>query len=125
MAGLDPFEERMLEILMAGILVAAGIAVAVRQLLAPRFVLGISRSARVGTTSTLVLPANIGRKYASFVNDSPEVIYLSLGREAMPGEGIRLNPEGGWYEMDVTNLYLGDVYAVSTGEGNLSIVEGV
>jgi len=126
---LDEFE-RVIPILIGFLvmLTVIGVTVGVTrpatgQLFAP-FTQALPKSVRVGTTSTLVLPANLGRKYASFVNDSLEVIYLSLGMEALPGEGIRLNPEGGWFEINMTNLYLGSVYAVSTGEGNLSIVEG-
>jgi len=111
--------------MMAVVMAAIGMMLMIQQLFAPKFVQGFPKSIVVGTTPTLVLPANLGRRYASFVNDSPEVMYLSLGREAALGEGIRLNPEGGWYEMTWTNLYLGDVYAISTGKGNLSIMEGI
>jgi len=119
---LDDFE-RVIPALMTGIMVIIGMAVAQR-FLGPKFIWALPKSAPVGTASGLVLPANLGRKYASFVNDSTEVIYLSLGREAVLGEGIRLNPEGGWYEITLGNLYLGDIHAISTGPGSLSIVEG-
>jgi len=83
------------------------------------------KKVEVGTESTLVLKANERRKYASFVNDSLQIIYLSLGWPAAVGEGIRLNPEGGWYEIRWGNLFRGDVFAiVPTGVGSLTVVEG-
>jgi len=96
----------------------------VMQLLGPKFIVGKNFSIDVGPKSVLVLPANPRRGYASFVNDSLEVIYLSLGEEAVIGQGVRLNPEGGWYEITQTNLYQGDIYAICPGAGKLSVIEG-
>jgi len=124
---LGEFEEilRTVTIVIAVVIaVVVLIPVIMQQLIGPKFAIGKNFSIDVGTTSVLVLPANEGRRYASFVNDSLETIYLSLGQEAVIGQGIRLNPEGGWYEITTANLFLGDIYAIATGIGKLSVVEG-
>ena len=74
--------------------------------------------------STLALAANANRKYAIFVNDSDETLYLGLGAAAVLNKGIRLNASGGSYEMSALggNLYAGAVYAISTSGGKLLLV---
>lgn len=79
----------------------------------------------VGATSTSVLAANANRNFAVFVNDSDEVIYLSLSGTAVMNEGIRLNAAGGAYEINVLNMYTGDISAIcSSGTKNLTLTEG-
>jgi hypothetical protein len=69
----------------------------------------------VGTTSVLVLGANGKRYYAVFVNDGSTVIYLHLGPgPAVVNTGIRLNANGGSYEITLQNPYWGPIYAIST-----------
>ena len=81
--------------------------------------------ATVGVASALALAANANRKYAIFVNDSANIIYLGLGAAAVVGSGIRLNANGGSYEINWQNLYTGEIYAIAGGAGsNLSIIEG-
>jgi hypothetical protein len=54
----------------------------------------------VGNTSTAVLSAETNRTYALFINDSDETIYMSIdGTAAAANDGIRLNANGGSYEM--------------------------
>jgi len=123
---LDEFEEifrTMTTMMMITVAMLAAPTI-LQQLIGPRFVIGKNFKIDVGTTSVLILPANVRRRYASFVNDSLETIYLSLGQEAVLGQGIRLNPEGGWYEITSTNLYTGNVFGIATGAGRLSVVEG-
>lgn len=81
----------------------------------------------VGTQSTLVLAANPLRRYAAIVNDSDTDIYLSIGQAAQPHAGIRLNAQGGVYEINGTNLHGEAIYAVHAGTGlkRLCVVEGV
>lgn len=90
---------------------------------------GTSSTLAVTTASQLALAANANRKYASFQNDSDTVIYLKVGAAAVANEGIRLNPNGGSYEMSpaIGNLELTAVYAIhgGTGNKNLLIKEGV
>lgn len=59
------------------------------------------------TSSTAVLAENAARRYALFTNDSDSVIYLNLVTTAVANKGIRLNANGGSYEM-------------SAGQGNLT-----
>lgn len=83
----------------------------------------------VTTASGLALDAEPKRRYALFVNDSDATIYLSLGGVAAANTGIRLNANGGSYEMsdELGNPYVGDVTAIhgSTGSKVLLITEGV
>jgi len=62
---------------------------------------------------TVVLVADATRRYALFINDSDTVIYLNLGGASAVNQGIRLNANGGSYEMSAQcgNLYTGAVNA--------------
>ena len=80
----------------------------------------------VGAVSTIALVANGQRTNAVFVNDSAQVIYLARGNPAVIGDGIRLNPAGGSYEIDDTNLFRGQINAIcALGGANLCVSEGV
>ena len=82
----------------------------------------------IGTTSTIALASNAGRLYALLINDSDETIYLKLGAAAVANEGIRLNANGGSYEMSkkLGNLYTGAINAIcATGGKTLLVLEGV
>lgn len=81
----------------------------------------------VGTSSTLVLAANPHRKYAAFVNDSNQPIYLSLGAAAVMNQGIRLGSDGRRpYQINDSNLFHGAIYAIAQGGAkNLTVTEGV
>ena len=50
-------------------------------------------------TSTEVLAANDDRKYALFINDSDVVLYLMVESDAEDNKGIRLDANGGSFEM--------------------------
>ena len=78
----------------------------------------------VGSSDTTVLAAFGGRSYAVFVNDSNETIFLALGATAVINEGIRLNANGGSYEIKGENLWLGEVSAIcASGSKNLTVTE--
>jgi len=83
----------------------------------------------VTSTTTQALAANANRKYALLINDSDTVIYIKLGAAAVANEGIRLNANGGSYEMSDLhgNLYAGAINAIhgSTGNKTLLVTEGV
>lgn len=88
----------------------------------------VHTSASVGTGSSTALAANTRRQYALLINDSTVVLYLNVGGTATANTGIRLNPNGGSYEMSqgAGNL---DVRAVTviaaSGTGNnLIVTEG-
>jgi hypothetical protein len=83
----------------------------------------------VAATSTAVIAANSSRKYLILINDSDTTIYLSFGGAAQLYAGVRLNSNGGSYEMGAAfgNNYTGAVYAIhgSTDTKRLLINEGV
>lgn len=82
----------------------------------------------VTAESTLVLSDNPHRRYVCIVNDSNETIYLTLNSEAVLHEGVRLNANGGSYEISqqIGNVYFGSIYAIHAEEGNkrLLVTEG-
>jgi len=81
----------------------------------------------VADSSTTILSANANRKYALIVNDSDTTIYLALGAAAAVNSGIRLNANGGAYEINWTNLYKGAIYGIHGVAGvtkNIAVVEG-
>lgn len=59
-----------------------------------------------------VLDENSVVEYRIFTNDGSAEIYLALG--VTGNHIIRMNREGGSYEMFQSNLFTGDVYAIST-----------
>lgn len=80
----------------------------------------------VGITTTVVLAANPGRADAVFVNDSNQPIYLARGNAAVLNAGIRLNANGGSYEINRNNLFRGAINAIAEGGAkNLTVSEGV
>jgi hypothetical protein len=78
----------------------------------------------VAVGTTLALAANASRTYALFINDADEAIYLGLGVAAVMNKGIRLNANGGSYEMSAAlgNLYAGAVNAICASGGKLLLV---
>lgn len=78
-------------------------------------------------TSTAAAAANADRKYLLLVNDSDATIYVKMGAAAVANEGIRINANGGSYEMSSTigNLYTGAVNCISAGGKTLLVTEGV
>jgi hypothetical protein len=88
----------------------------------------MSHNAIAISGNTPVLAANANRKYALFINDSANTMYLSLAGAAALNQGIRLNANGGSYEMSSTmgNLSVGAVYAnCAVGSQVLLVTEGV
>ena len=79
----------------------------------------------IQAVSTQVLAANPRRADAVFVNDSNQPIYLARGNDAVLNEGIRLNANGGSYEINRNNLFLGIINAIAVGgDKNLVWSEG-
>ena len=76
------------------------------------------------STSTLVLASNVGRVYAAIVNNSANSIWISLGAAAVANKGILLNANGGSYEINPNNMYVGNIYAIaSSTTSTVTIVE--
>lgn len=86
-------------------------------------------TATVTTATGAALAANANRKYALVVNDSDTVIYIKIGADAAANQGIRLNADGGSFEMShaLGNLNTGAINAIHAGSGNktLLVTEGV
>ena len=75
----------------------------------------------VGLASTAVLADNSDRIEITIVNDSDEVVYLSLSDTAVMNEGIRLNAHGGAI---INNTYTGAIAAIcTTGTKNITVSE--
>ena len=81
---------------------------------------------QVADVSALIIAANDHRRDLVIVNDLDVVVYISRSNPAVVGTGMRLNPNGGAYSMDMQNFYLGAFYAIcNPGEdGALAVSEG-
>lgn len=84
----------------------------------PFLTIAVDKTANVAAGSTIVLPANRDRSYALLVNDSDTIIYIMKAKTAALNRGIRLNAEGGSYEINATNPYKGEIAAIHGGAGN-------
>ena len=82
--------------------------------------------AGVTDASIIIVPANEERADLKIVNDLDVVVYLARGNVAVAGDGMRLNPNGGSYNMDQVDLFLGAIHAIcNLGEdGSVTISEG-
>ncbi|XHR85290.1 MAG: hypothetical protein ACFKPT_13865 [Gloeotrichia echinulata GP01] len=72
-----------------------------------------------------IVQANSGRAYFAAINNSNSEITLILGETSAGGvdKGIVLNPNGGSYEINSCNLYVGKICAISATNSKLSFVE--
>ncbi len=87
------------------------------------YVLAIDLVKTLSTTSESVSPAG-PRGYALFVNEGATVIRLGLGKPAVSGRGPRLAASGGWFEINFTNPFHGEIHAVAeSGTPGLSVTE--
>lgn len=85
------------------------------------------------TSPIRILNANYNRIYALIVNDSDTAMYIypvnfsstsTASTTVIAGRGIRLNANGGSYEIDVNNTYVGEVWlATSTAGKNVLVSE--
>lgn len=73
----------------------------------------------VTTVGTRVAEADSTRKWWSCVNASDEPVYLALrtndselGNPAVVGRGVYLAPSGGSFELNGTNMYHGEIWAI-------------
>ena len=79
-------------------------------------------------TSGVALAANANRKYMLIVNDSDTVIYISIGTATALNSGIRLNANGGSYEISARygNLDTRVINCISSvASKKLLVTEGV
>lgn len=82
------------EIVAASIIDSGGVQTAYSYTVAAHTVVNVN-----GNTN--IIAANTSRKYLLVINDSDTVIYLTLGGDAAVNSGIRLNANGGNYEMSL------------------------
>ncbi len=80
----------------------------------------------VTATTQQALAENKDRLYALFVNDSDTIAYLMFGEDAAQNKGIRVNANGGSFDMSTTqgNLWKGVVNVIGGSTKNMTIVEG-
>lgn len=67
----------------------------------------------LNTASTLVADANRHRSHLIVVNDGNNIIYLALGKTAVANRGIRINANGGGYEINRLNMFKGQINAIA------------
>ena len=67
----------------------------------------------LSVTQQRVLGDNPARTYALLENDGTDDIYLGMGIPAVANRGIRVNNGGGSYEINLTNPWYGEIYAVA------------
>ena len=77
----------------------------------------------LSVTQQRILGKNPARVYALLINDGADDIYLGMGIPATANRGIRLNASGGSYEINLTNPWQGEIYAVSAGTPALLVQE--
>ncbi|WP_269850684.1 hypothetical protein [Methanosarcina horonobensis] len=79
--------------------------------------------ATIGTSSTTVIAANANRKALIIINDGTESMYIKLGASAVMAEGIRINANGGAYELskELGNLYTGAINGICAS-GNMNVL---
>ena len=80
----------------------------------------------IANASTRVVNSNDTRIYLLLINDSDETIYVKFDSSAVLNEGLRLNANGGFYEMSPANanLFQGAVNAIcASGNKNLLVIE--
>lgn len=72
-------------------------------------------------SSTQAVATSTARNYVTFVNDSANNIYLTEGVPASSTAsiGIRLNANGGSYEVNGLNLYTGSLYCAANASSTL------
>ncbi len=85
-------------------------------------------TASMTATSATVLAANGGRKYALVVNDGAADVYLNLGGTAVANQGIRINANGGSYELGsvIGGLFDGAINGITlSGSATVLVTEGI
>jgi hypothetical protein len=93
----------------------------------------VSATTTSATNNIKLLNTNTRRRYALVINDSDTTIYLYPGYFAdtsaasttlMANQGIRLNANGGSFEIEETNLYIGQLWlATTTADKKVLVIE--
>lgn len=82
---------------------------------------GAPESYNVKTVATKVADADDYRKFWACTNASNEPIYLALHTTAESGKGVYLAPNGGAFELNNTNMYYGEIWAIHGGAGSKTL----
>lgn len=77
-------------------------------------------SVNVTTSTTEVLSANSGRRYAAVINNSDTDMSCNVGGDAVSAQGLILKKSGGAYEVLPENLFVGAIDCIHAGSGNKS-----
>lgn len=80
-------------------------------------------SSTVTTASTLLMATSSDISYRAIVVDGATDVYLGVGVPAVSGKGIRLNANGGAYEINKDNLFTGAIYGISSASVNVTTLE--
>ncbi len=93
----------------------------------PARVIMAHTTASMSSTSAAVLAVNNDRKYALIVNDGSATVYLNLGATATANAGIRVNANGGSYEIsreagNLTGVVINGITA--SGTATVLVTEG-
>lgn len=86
---------------------------------------GTPSTATAGASSGVALAKNPLRRYAIIYNLGTVNVFLAVNHAAVSGQGILIQPNGGWYELTDANLshqVINCIAASSTAV--LSILEG-
>jgi hypothetical protein len=78
----------------------------------------------VGVVSTLVATANVDRSYLLLQNDSVNPVYIAYGVAAVLNAGIRVNPNGGAYEIGGASNWRGAVWGIAVAPSVMLVTEG-
>ena len=83
-----------------------------------------SHSWSVTDQSQILLPNNQERLQATFVNTGTSIVYLNFNTAAIAGLGVALVPQGGSYEINLTNPFKGTISAVCN-QGQSTTISGI
>lgn len=75
------------------------------------------------STSGTLVATSTSRQYVAIVNDSANTVYLSLGKAAVGSNGIRLNANGGTFEMGSEALFTGAINCIASSTSVMTVVE--
>lgn len=85
---------------------------------------GYPTQVSIGTSSSVLLPANPDRVYAHFVNNSQNMIFIQYSSLAALNQGIKIS-SGSLFTLSGADLYLGVVNAISVEPNQLiDVLEG-
>lgn len=75
-----------------------------------------------GPESILLIATSTAFEYALVINDSDTIVYMDFKSDPQLNEGIRLNANGGSYEIKAENLFQSLLRATSSASGKNILV---